>query len=133
MEQPTTTKITTLLSVSLVVEEEADMHPGIGWPANEEIRKAVLSAVAVLLRDHPHVRVEWASTRSTPLDDKPWFGRCAVCDRWVYDYDTPSELGADGVTRGAKINGRFRCDEHLPHGHPLCFAGRGYDGPVPEA
>jgi hypothetical protein len=23
-------------------------------------------------------------------------------------------------------------DEHLPPGHPLCFAGRGYGGPIPE-
>jgi len=63
----------------------------------------------------------------------PWFGRCAVCNRWVYDCESRSELGADGVSRGAKVDGRFLCDEHLPHGHPLCFAGRGYDGPVPDS
>jgi hypothetical protein len=128
-------KTTTLLSVSVLVEEDADEARRIGWrtSAEEEVQKAVLAAVAVLLRDRPHVRVEWASSQSTPLDGKPWFGRCAVCNRWVYDCEARSEPGADGVSRGAKVGGRFRCDEHLPHGHPLCFAGRGYDGPVPDA
>jgi hypothetical protein len=125
---------TTLLSVSVLVEEDADEARRIGWrtSAEEEVQKAVLAAVAVLLRDRPHVKVEWASSQSTPLDGKPWFGRCAVCNRWVYDCEACSEPGADGVSRGAKVDGRFRCDEHLPHGHPLCFAGVGYDGPVPE-
>lgn len=124
----------TLLQVSLLVEEDAEAVQRVGWPmsTDEEIRKAVLAAVAVLLRDRPNVRVEWSGCRSVPLNGKPWFGRCAVCNRWVYDCESPSEVGADGVSRGAKVNGRFRCDEHLPHGHPLCFAGRGYDGPVPD-
>jgi hypothetical protein len=123
-----------LLQVSLIVEEDAEAGQGIDWPMSteEEIRKAVLAAVAVLLRDRPYVRVKWSSCRSVPLDGKPWFGRCAVCNCWVYDCESPSVDGADGVSRGARIDGRFRCDEHLPHGHPLCFAGRGYDGPVPD-
>jgi hypothetical protein len=124
-----------MLQVSLLVEENAGAAQRVGWPisTDEEIRKAVLAAIAVLLRDRPYARVEWASCRSVPLNGKPWFGRCAVCNRWVYDHEAPSEWGADGVSRGAKVDGRFRCDEHLPHGHPLCFAGRGYDGPVPPA
>ena len=131
-------RTTTLLSVSVLVEEDANEARRIGWQtsAEDEVQKAVLAAVAVLLRDRPHVRVEWASSassQSTPLDGKPWFGRCAVCNRWVCDCEAWSESGADGVSRGAKVDGRFRCDEHLPHGHPLCFAGRGYDGPVPDA
>jgi hypothetical protein len=125
----------TLLQVSLLIEEDAEATARVGWPmsTDEEIRKAVLAAVAVLMRDRPYVRVEWSGSRSVPLDGKPWFGRCAVCNCWVCDYESPSEFGADGVSRGAKVDGRFRCDEHLPHGHPLCFAGRGYDGPVPDA
>jgi hypothetical protein len=125
----------TLLQVSILVEEDIEVGQRVGWPMSteEEIRKAVLAAIAVLLRHRPHVQVEWSSCTSVPLDGKPWFGRCVVCNRWVYDCEYPSKvLGADGVSRGAKVNGRFRCDEHLPHGHPLCFAGRGYDGPVPE-
>jgi hypothetical protein len=124
----------TVLYVALLVEEDADEARRIGWPTEtkEEVRKAVLAAVAVLLRDRPHARVEWSSLTSIPLDGKPGFGRCAVCNRWVYDVDEPSEPGAGAVSRGAKVDGRFRCDEHLPSGHPLCFAGRGYDGPVPE-
>lgn len=125
---------TTMLQVSLLVEEDAVSAQRARWPIDteEEIRKAVLAAVAVLLRDRPHAQVRWSSCLQVPLDGKPGFGRCAVCNCWVYDCDSPSEMGADGVSRGAKVDGRFRCDEHLPDGHPLCFAGEGYDGPVPS-
>jgi hypothetical protein len=125
---------TTLLQVSLLIEEDAAVAQRVAWQitTDEEVRKAVLAAVAVLLRDRPHVRVEWSASASVPLDGKPWFGRCAVCNCWVYDYDSEWTMGADGVCRGAKVDGRFRCDSHLPPGHPLCFAGRGYDGPVPD-
>jgi hypothetical protein len=127
---------TTLLTISLLVEEDADTAARVAFPlrSEEEICKAVLLAVAVLMGEaRPDVRVERSSSRAVPLDGKPAFGRCAVCDRWVFDYEAPREFGADGVSRGAKVDGRFRCDEHLPHGHPLCFGGRGYDGPVPNA
>jgi hypothetical protein len=123
----------TLLQIAVVVEEDTEKAGRIGWPTTteEEVRKAVLAAVAVLLRDRPHARVEWASLKSVKLDGKPWFGRCAVCNRWVFDGESSPELGAGGVSRGAQVEGLFRCDEHLPPGHPLCFAGRGYDGPIP--
>jgi hypothetical protein len=106
----------TMLQLTLLVEEEATTAKRPGWPlsTDAEIRKAVLVAVAVLLRDRPSARVEWTSSRSIPLDGKPWFGRCAVCQCWVFDCEAPSEMHADGVSRGAKIDGRFRCDEHLP-------------------
>lgn len=124
---------TTLMSVSVLIEEDAEEAARAGRRAAAgEVQKAVLAAVAVLLRDRPDVRVEWASSTSMPLDGKPWFGRCAVCDRWVWDCEARAEVGADGVSRGAKVEGRFRCDEHLPPGHPYCF-GHGYDGPVPPA
>lgn len=123
----------TLLSVAVLIEEDAEESRRIGWPTSteEEVRKAVLAAVAVLLRDRPHARVEWSSLSSIPLDGKQGFGRCAVCNRWVFDAESPPEPGGGGVSRGAKVHGQFRCDEHLPPGHALCFAGRGYDGPVP--
>jgi hypothetical protein len=126
---------TTLMSVSVLIEEGTDEAARAGWraTAEDEVKKAVLAAVAVLLRHRPDARVEWASSMSMPLDGKSWFGRCAVCNRWVWDCEARAEVGADGVSRGAKVDGRFRCDEHLPHGHPLCFAGCGYDGPVPDA
>jgi hypothetical protein len=97
----------TVLYVALLVEEDADEARRIGWPTEtkEEVRKAVLAAVAVLLRDRPHARVEWSSLTSIPLDGKPGFGRCAVCNRWVYDVDEPSEPGAGAVSRGAKVVG----------------------------
>ena len=73
-------KTTTLLSVSVLIEEDADEARRVGWQtsAEDEVQKAVLAAIAVLLRDRPHVRVEWASSQSTPLDGKPWFGRRTV-------------------------------------------------------
>jgi hypothetical protein len=124
----------TLLTVSVLVEEDAEEAKLVGWrwDTEVEIEKAVLAAVAVLLRNRPDARVEWSSSSSIPLDGKPEFGRCAVCNRWVYDCESPPQPGAGGVSRGAKVEDRFRCDEHLPSGHPLCFAGRGYDGPVPS-
>jgi len=45
----------TLLQVAILVEEDAEAVQRVGWPMSteEEIRKAVLAAVAVLLRDRP--------------------------------------------------------------------------------
>ncbi len=126
---------TTLLTVAVTIEEDADQPRRVRGPfgAEQEVRKAVLAAVAVLFRDRPDVRVRWESMGAVPLDGNPQFGRCAVCNRWVFDADAkgPGWLGV-GLSRGARVDGRLRCDEHLPPGHPLCFAGRGYDGPAPE-
>jgi hypothetical protein len=124
-----------LLQVNLIVQEDTGATEHMGWPvrAEDEIRRAVLAAVAVLLRDRPNVQVEWSGCLFVPLDGKPWFGRCVVCNRWVYDCESPSGLGQAGVSKGAKVGGQFRCDEHLTPGHPLCFAGRGYDGPIPNS
>lgn len=66
-----------------------------------------------------------------PLAGAKGYGRCAVCNRWVYDAELADGQGTDGVSKGAVVGGQFRCDEHLPPGHPLCFAGRSYDSPVP--
>ena len=85
-----------------------------------------------ILSDRPDVRVEWSSLTSMPLDGAEGYGRCAVCNCWVYDAESTGEWRRGGVSRGAVVGDRMRCDEHLPPGHPLCFAGRGYEGPVPE-
>lgn len=124
----------TLLTISLLVEEDAAVADRLPFSlqTEEEVRKAVLAAVAVLLSDRPDARVEWSSMTSMPLDGAVGYGRCAVCSRWVYDAELSDGEWRGGVSRGAMIGGRLRCDEHLPTGHPLCFAGRGYDGPVPE-
>jgi hypothetical protein len=123
-----------LLTVSLLVEEDADVAVRVPLPlrTEEEVRKAVLAAIAALMSARPDVRVEWSSLTSMPLDGAEGYGRCAVCKRWVYDAELTDGRCRGGVSRGAVVGGRFRCDEHLPSGHPLCFAGRGYDGPVPE-
>ncbi len=51
----------------------------------------------------------------------------------AYDVENATDLTPTGISRGAVVQGRYRCDEHLPPGHPLCIAGRGYEGPVPDA
>ena len=124
----------TLMTVSLLVEQDFAEAARTPFPlrADEEIRKAVLAAVAALLSDRPNMRVEWSSSTVVPLDGKPAVGRCAVCNRWVYDEEHRTPLTPTGISRGAVVDGRYRCDEHLPHGHPLYFAGHGYDGPVPD-
>lgn len=125
----------TLHTISLLVEEDPAVARQIPFPmrAEEEIRKAVLAAVAAVLSYRQDVRVEWASSLIVPLEGKPAVGRCAVCNCWVYDVENATAKTPRGISRGAVVDGRYRCDEHLPHGHPLCFAGRGYDGPVPDA
>jgi hypothetical protein len=105
------------------VDEDADEARRIGWPTSteEEIKKAVLAAVAVLFRDRPHVKVEWASSFIEPLNGKPACGRCAVCNRWVYDEENRTAGTPTGICRGAVVAGRLLCDEHLPADHPLAF------------
>jgi hypothetical protein len=121
------------MTISLLVEQNPAVASQVPFPlrTDEEIRKAVLAAVAAILSERPDVRVEWVSYTQTPLDGKPAVGRCAVCNRWVYDEENRTKLTPTGISRGAVVDGRYRCDHHLPHGHPLCFAGRGYDGPIP--
>lgn len=125
--------LSTLLTISLLVEEDAEIAERTPFclRTDEEIRKAVLVAVAVLLSDRPDVKVEWASSTIVPLDGADGYGQCAVCNRWVYDAELADGLPRGGVSRGARVDGQLRCDEHLPPGHPLCFADRGYEGPVP--
>jgi hypothetical protein len=124
-----------LLTISFLVEQDPAEAAQMPFPlrADEEIRKAVLAAVAAVLSYRPDVRVKWSSSSIVPLDGKPGVGRCAVCNRWVSDVENATDLTPTEISRGAVVEGRYRCDEHLPHGHPLCFAGRGYDGPVPDA
>lgn len=126
----------TLLTVSLLVEEDDDIAARVTFPlrSEEEIRKAVLLAVGLLMTDggRRDVQVEWSASSSMSLDGAKGYGRCQVCDRWVYDAELKDGEHRGGVSPGATIGGRLRCDEHLPTGHPLCFAGRGYDGPLPE-
>lgn len=87
----------TLLTISLLVEEDSDIAARVAHPlrAEEEIRKAVLLAVAVLLADggRADVRVECSSLNSLTLNETEGYGRCAVCNCWVYDAER-----ADGLT-----------------------------------
>ena len=89
--------------------------------ADEEIRKAILAAVAALLSDRPDVRVEWSSSSIMPLDGKPAVGRCAVCNRWVYDVENRTSHTPTGISPGAVVDGQYLCDEHLPKDHPAAF------------
>ncbi len=121
----------TLLTVSFLVEQDPAVASRTPFPlrTDEEIRKAVLAALAAVLSDRPDVRVAWESMSVVPLEGKPAVGRCAVCNRWLYDVENATDLTPTRISRGAVVDGRYRCDEHLPPDHPACF-GRGYEGPV---
>jgi hypothetical protein len=122
-----------LLTVSVLVEQDEEATRQDGLRTQDAIRHAVTAAVAALYAGRSDTTVEYQSLSSTPLDGKPAVGRCAVCDRWMYDEQNATERTPTGVLRGAVVDGRYRCGFHLPHGHPLCFGGHGYDGPVPAA
>lgn len=114
---------TNLLTVSLLVEEDSDAASSVPFPlrAEEEIRKAVLAAVAALLSSRPDVSVEWESLTIVPLDGKPSVGRCAVCNCWVYDVENVTNMTPTRINRGAVVKGQYLCDEHLPKDHPAAF------------
>jgi hypothetical protein len=67
----------TLLCVNVVLEEDMDETRRIGyvWSTENEIRKAVLAAIAVLIRDRPQASVEWASLSFARLDGR---GDCGL-------------------------------------------------------
>src|ERR1700722_16680941 len=76
-----------LLTVSVLVEQDEELAAklGPGWRTDNELQEVVTAALAQFLAKRPDVAVEWESMTSTPLDGKPAVGRCAVCNRWVYD------------------------------------------------
>jgi hypothetical protein len=114
---------TDVLTVSLLIEQDPAEAAQMPFPlrADEEIRKAVLAAVAALLGYRPDVRVTWSSLTIVPLDGKPAVGRCAVCNRWVYDVENRTPLTPTGISAGAVVDGQYLCDEHLPKDHPVAF------------
>lgn len=69
----------------------------------------------------PDVRVTWSSSTIVPLDGKPAVGRCAVCNRWVYDVENRTEHTPTEISAGAVVDGQYLCDEHLPKEHPAAF------------
>lgn len=116
---------TTALRITVLVEEDTDrsLPPAPnGWRStNEDIRKAVTQAIAQLLMTRPGVTVEWESDTIIPLDGKPGVGRCAECNRWVFDLDNVTQMTPTCISRGATFEGRLLCDEHLPPDHPHAF------------
>lgn len=123
-----------LVTVSVLVEEDTkDQFNGPqSCPREQEIEDAILAAVASVgdPATSGDAVVSWQSTWMVLLDHMPHCGRCAVCSRWVYDGESQDSYTPTGISRGAVVAGDYRCDEHLPTGHPLCFAGKGYDGPL---
>ena len=112
-----------VLTVSLLIEQDVGTASRVPFPlrTDEEIRKAVLAAIAAILSDRPDVRVEWESLSIVPLDGKPAVGRCGVCNRWVYDVENVTDMTPTRISRGAVVDGRYLCDEHLPKEHPAAF------------
>ena len=120
-----------LLTVSVLIEQDTEVLDG--RRTDDEFQEAVTAAIAALSAGRTDTVVEWQSSSSTPLDGVPAVGRCAVCQQWVFDLDNFTRDTPTGISRGAVLDGRYRCDVHLPTGHPHCFCDRGYDGPVPDA
>jgi hypothetical protein len=112
-----------LLRVSVIVEQDEELaaRVGPGWRTDDELQEVVTTALARFLARRPDIRVEWESMTSTPLDDKPGVGRCAVCNRWVVDVENCNEFSPSLLYRGAVVDGRLLCDEHLPEDHPIAF------------
>ena len=112
-----------VLTVSLLIEEDVDTARRVPFPlrTDEEIRKAVLAAIAAILGDRPDVRVEWESLSIVPLNGKPSVGRCVVCNRWVYDVENITDMTPTSISRGAVVDAQYLCDEHLPKDHPVAF------------
>lgn len=119
-----------LLTVSVLVEQDEETSARDGWRAEDELTEAVTAAIAALYAGRAGTVVEWESLTSVPLDGKLNVGRCAVCNRWVYDVENMTELTPTRISCGAVVGGQYLCDEHLSPGHRHCF-GRGYDGPIP--
>jgi hypothetical protein len=112
-----------ILTVTLLIEEDVDIARRVPFPlrTDEEIRKAVLVAVSAILSGRPDVQVAWESSSIVPLDGKPSVGRCAVCNRWVYDVENVTDRTPTKISRGAVVGGQYLCDEHLPKDHPAAF------------
>jgi hypothetical protein len=113
-----------LISVSAIIEmdEEDARRFGALWQAEDALKQSLLTALSDRVPNQPLTTVEWESLSSTPLDGKPHFERCAVCNRWVFDVEAPSPAYIPwGLCRGAVVEGRFLCDEHLPKDHPAAF------------
>lgn len=101
-------------------EEKAD-HNGRGWTTDNEIQEAITAAIAQRFAHRTDTVVGWQSMGSESLDELPNCGRCAVCNRWVYDAESCAEDTPGGICRGAIVAGQLLCDEHLPEDHPIAF------------
>jgi hypothetical protein len=112
-----------VLTVSVLVEQDEELATkvGRGWETDFELQEVVTEAFKNYLAKRPDIKVEWQSLTSTPLDDKPAVGRCAVCHRWVYDVENRADVTPTEISRGAVVDGQYLCDEHLPQDHPVAF------------
>jgi len=119
-----------LVTVSVLVEQDEAVSDPECFGEDYVIWQAVTAAIADRYADQEGTVVEGQAMATQLLDSQPAVGRCAVCDRWVYDIENATKLTPRGVSRGAVVGGYYLCDEHLPPEHPHCF-GQGYDGPVP--
>jgi hypothetical protein len=112
-----------LLTVSVLVEQDEELAAkfGTGWRTNDELQEVVTAALAQFLAKRPDIAVEWESMTSTSLDGMPAVGRCAVCNRWVFDVENHTKDTPTRICRGAVVDGQLLCDDHLPEDHPVAF------------
>lgn len=112
-----------LLTVSVLVEQDRELAVklGRGWDTDRQLQEVVTAALTEFLAKRPDIAVEWESMTSVPLDGKPGVGRCAVCNRWVYDVENVTASTPTKISGGAVVDGQYLCDEHLPPDHPAAF------------
>ena|SRR5437773_224042 len=115
-----------LIKVSVLLEQEGGVEEEKTyfrppWKTENDIRDAVMAALAEQFADRPTVKVSWQSMSFMPLDGRADCGRCAVCNRWVYDAQSLANDTPTGISAGAIVEGRLLCDEHLPPDHPFAF------------
>lgn len=112
-----------LLTVSVRVEQDRELaiKLGRGWDTDQQLQEVVTAALTEFLAKRPDMVVEWESIASVPLDGRPGVGRCTDCNRWVYDVNNVTKLTPTKISRGAMVDGKYLCDEHLPKDHPAAF------------
>jgi hypothetical protein len=114
---------TWLIHVHVAVEQPEELTQNFGpdLQTQNSIEEVVTAALARHFSGSLETRVWWESMGMTQLDGKPGVGKCAICDCWVYDVENRTEHTPTEINRGAVVDGRLLCDEHLPEDHPIAF------------
>lgn len=106
-------KKTFLVTLSLVVEASNERPETGPSELQQLIRRLQDAATAVL--NHPDSPLGVQSTMDVELNPSHLnCGQCAECGSWVTDEERPDREKA--LRKGARVDGRLLCREHLPPG-----------------